>query len=355
MQRSVVFVLHIGYWLLYIIVLLVLSIFLKNDYQLTSIAGFGVAKFMMAVAVIPAAMMFYISYTFLFREFLRKKHIFFLFAAGVTIVCISSLTGVLMIPVFFGGTIEKGLPMIMQDVGLNSDLPKIMLIPLNTAINGVIGLVMRGFITWYEEIRLKEDLDRKNYEMELALVKSQLSPHFLFNTINNIDVLIEKDAKKASVYLNKLSDIMRFMLYETKTEEIFLTDELTYIDKYIDLQKIRTSNPNYVQFGVYGDPSGITIAPMLFIPFIENAFKYAENKKIENAIKIRVVIVKDRIGFDCENVFDESSPLRPEPGGLGNDLIQKRLMLLYPGMHSLEISSKENVYKVTLILYNNAN
>jgi sensor histidine kinase YesM len=244
--------------------------------------------------------------------------------------------------------------MIIRDVGLNSDLPKIMLIPLNAAINGVIGLVMKGFITWYEEIKLKEDLDHKNYEMELALVKSQISPHFLFNTINNIDVLIEKDAKKASVYLNKLSDIMRFMLYETKTEEIFLTEELTYIEKYIDLQKIRTSNPNYVHFQVYGDPEDVTIAPMLFIPFIENAFKYAENKKVENAIKIRVVIVKDRIGFDCENVFSDETEGRPEPGGLGNDLIRRRLMLLYPRTHSLEITNLNNVYKVTLILYNHA-
>jgi two-component system LytT family sensor kinase len=354
MKKSVVFVLHIGYWLLYLIVLLVLSIFLKNDYQLTSLAGFGIAKFMLAVAVIPAMMMFYLSYTFLFFEFLRKKHIFFLFAAGIAIVCISSLTGILIIPLLFGAKFEPGVPSIMKDVELNTDLAKIMLIPLNTGINGVIGLVMKGFITWYEEIKLKEDLNRKNYQMELALVKSQISPHFLFNTINNIDVLIEKDAGKASLYLNKLSDIMRFMLYETKTEEIWLTEELAYIEKYIDLQRIRTTNPDYVKFSVYGDPANITIAPMLFIPFIENAFKYAEHKKQENAIRIRVVIVKDRIGFDCENMFSENPENRPEPGGLGNELIQKRLALLYPGTHSLEITNQNNIYKVTLILYNYA-
>jgi len=355
MKKSVVFVLHIGYWLLYLIVLLVLSIFLKNDYQLTLLAGFGIAKFMLAVAVIPAMLMFYLSYTFLFAEFLRKKHIFFLFAAGITIVCISSLTGILIIPLLFGAKFDPGIPFIMKDVELNSDLAKIMLIPLNTAINGVIGLVMKGFITWYEEIKLKEDMNRKNYEMELALVKSQISPHFLFNTINNIDVLIEKDARKASEYLNKLSDIMRFMLYETKTEEIWLTEELAYIEKYIELQKIRTTNPDYVKFEVYGAPADITIAPMLFIPFIENAFKYAEPRKHENAIKIRVVIVKGRIGFDCENMFSEAPELRPEPGGLGNELIRRRLALLYPGTHSLEITDQNNIYKVTLILYSHAN
>ena len=85
-------------------------------------------------------------------------------------------------------------------------------------IAGVIALVIRGFITWVDEIKLKDELKQKNHETELALVKSQLDPHFLFNTLNNIDVLILKDQKVASEYLNKLSDIMRFMLFETKAD-----------------------------------------------------------------------------------------------------------------------------------------
>ena len=87
-----------------------------------------------------------------------------------------------------------------------------------------------------------------------------MDPHFLFNTINNIDVLILKNATKASNYLNKLSDIMRFMLFETKTDKILLSKEIEYIDKYIALQKIRTANSNYVNFRVKGIPNGKTIA-----------------------------------------------------------------------------------------------
>ncbi len=120
--------------------------------------------------------------------------------------------------------------------------------------------------------------------MELALVKSQINPHFLFNTINNIDVLISKDAERASAYLNKLSDIMRFMLYETKPAKIPLPKELTYIEKFIELQKIRTTNEHYVNYSIKGDTANFMIPPMLLISFIENAFKYADNKKVENAI-----------------------------------------------------------------------
>ena len=96
------------------------------------------------------------------------------------------------------------------------------------------------------------------------------------------------------------------------------------------------------------------IAPMLFIPFIENAFKYAENKKLENAISIRIAIDKDKVTFECNNDYGNISKVNPDQSGLGNELIQKRLMLLYPDKHSLEVTDKNNIYKVKLILYNNA-
>jgi LytS/YehU family sensor histidine kinase len=216
-----------------------------------------------------------------------------------------------------------------------------------------MGLVLQGFISWYADIKLKEALSKKNHEMELALVKSQINPHFLFNTINNIDVLIQKDAVKASAYLNKLSDIMRFMLYETKTEKIPLAQELEYIEKYIDLQKIRTSNLNYVNYNLQGDAGSLMIAPILFIPFIENAFKHSENKKIDNAININVVIENGKIIFDCENSYSTDTQTKLGHSGLGNELIQKRLNLLYPEKHTLAISDENKIYKVKLIINGN--
>jgi two-component system LytT family sensor kinase len=217
-------------------------------------------------------------------------------------------------------------------------------------INGILGLVMKGFITWCGEIKLKEELNRKNYEMELALMKAQINPHFLFNTINNIDGLIRVDSDKASDYLNKLSDIMRFMLYETKTERIPLVKELSYIEKYIELQKIRTTNQDFVKYEVNGDPETLQIESMLFIPFIENAFKHTEDKKIENAIKIYFLIEKDKITFECENKYSEEIQLKPEYGGLGNELIEKRLLLLYKDKHTFKIENTNGLYKVKLTL-----
>jgi two-component system LytT family sensor kinase len=212
-------------------------------------------------------------------------------------------------------------------------------------------LILRGFVDWYANIKLIEDLRKKNYETELALVKSQISPHFLFNTLNNIDVLIAKDATKASEYLNKLSDIMRFMLYETKTENIPMTKELSYIEKYIDLQKIRSANPDYVNYRVVGRPSPqLSIPPMLFIPFIENAFKHTESNKAESTIKINIEIEKDKIIFLCQNSYKKANEAHVGDNGLGNGLIKRRLDLLYPNNHTLVVDHGPDTYKVTLII-----
>ncbi len=189
---------------------------------------------------------------------------------------------------------------------------------------------------------------KKNFDVEMALIKSQIDPHFLFNTINNIDILIEKDASKASSYLNKLSDIMRFMLYETKTDKIPLQKEWAYVEKYIELQKIRIANPNAVVYGLEGSVENVTIAPMIFIPFVENAFKYSESIKADKAIFIKIKVEKNNIAFECNNHFSNDAFAKKEFSGLGNDLITKRLSLMYGDKHTLQISNENDLYKVKL-------
>lgn len=302
---------------------------------------------LLVFSVLPGLIGFYSFYLVLFNRFLQQKKIGLLFLSGVTVCIISgTIVSVILSSVY-------GLAGIYT-TAWEEAITIIIFLSLLTLVHGIIGLVMKGFITWYSEIKLKEDLNKKNYEMELALVKSQINPHFLFNTINNIDVLIEKDAVKASLYLNKLSDIMRFMLYETKTEQIPLSKELTYIEKYIDLQKIRTSNLDFVHYSVSGNINSILIEPMLFIPFIENAFKHAESKKKEQAIDVIFEIEENRITFECRNKYSLVGGQKLDYCGLGNELIKKRLQLLYPNKHELQITTLNEIYKVVLIIYNHA-
>lgn len=351
MKKSAVAVIHIIYWggyaLLLVFIYSLLTMVSGNRTPPGAVVLY--TKMILGFGIVPGITSFYFSYFFLFTKFLSKKKILLLCIYGLLGCVFCGLLGEITLSVMLGGVGDN-----RHDVFFPNDEPTEMLIALVLTtfvafVNVIIGLVTRGFITAYGDIKLKEDLNKKNYEMELALVKSQINPHFLFNTINNIDVLIEKDAVKASAYLNKLSDIMRFMLYETKTEHIPLSTELTYIEKYIDLQKIRTANEHYVSYMLNGNPGGVFIAPMLFIPFIENAFKHAENKRTGTAIRIRVSIEQEMIIFECENSYVEK-PEMPGQSGLGNGLIKKRIELLYPGKHTLEITDKENVYGIKLSL-----
>ena len=199
------------------------------------------------------------------------------------------------------------------------------------------------------EKRDKGILEKKNIQLELDLLKSTINPHFLFNTLNNIDILIDKDSQKASNYLKKLSNILRFMLNSSKNDFIPLETEIDFIKQYIELQKIRTSNPGFIKINVKGIIKNWKIAPMLFVPFVENAFKYSSNKKIKNAINIIVNTTSESITFTCINAISgKESDVKKN--GLGINLIKQRLNLIYQGKYQLNIEPNSNEYKVSLII-----
>jgi LytS/YehU family sensor histidine kinase len=294
---------------------------------------------MLGFAFVPGIIVFYACYSMLFGKYLASRKIL-KFILSVFCVAIPSVILGELIMYFLTG------PMVSWTTGTMISMGFVML--LNALLNGAIAIGMKSVIHWYGDIRLKEDLKQKNYEMELALVKAQLNPHFLFNTINNIDVLIMQDAQKASQYLNQLSDMMRFMLYETKTQLVTLENELSYIEKYISLQRIRTNNPDYIHYSRKGDTANHKIAPMLFIPFIENAFKHSVQRKEQNVIDIQFMIDEDHIEFTCRNNYILQRPSEEGYNGLGNELIEKRLQLLFKKKYSLQINDAENWYTVHL-------
>lgn len=351
MKKSVVALLHLGYWLVFIL-LISFIVWAFSLPEINKDHSIPIGKIIFGFIVfigIPGMVAFYSFYTFLFTKYFIRKKVFKLIIFGIIASIVSGIIGTIILYTMMILRSGKGEAI--------TDLPSFaisltIIISISSLLNGVIGLVMRGFISSYNDITLKEELNKKNYEMELTLIKNQINPHFLFNTINNIDILIQKDAIKASEYLNKLSDIMRFMLYETKADKIELSKELTYIEKYIELQKIRSSNPTYVNYISEGNANNLLIEPMLFIPFIENAFKHTENKSLENAINIKIIIHKEMIIFECENKFTVNSQNKSEQNGLGNGLIEKRLQLLYPTNHTLQITTNDNLYKVKLTLNN---
>ena len=215
---------------------------------------------------------------------------------------------------------------------------------------GIFAAVVKGIILWLLDISEKRALQKRQLESEnaLLLLKAQLNPHFLFNSLNNIDILIEESPKIASEYLKKLSDILRYVLYETKEDETTLAREIDLIRNYIDLQKIRTANVTYVDFEVTGEVDDQKIVPMIFLPFIENAFKFSKNKSVEHAIVIRFEVNKDFVLMHCKNYYEAHHLNVIKNEGLGIETIRQRLNLLYPRKHVLTIEALENWFTVSL-------
>lgn len=348
MKKSFVVLIHVGFWTCYfILVFIALGLYYRSNHSLFHVMN--ALKSILLFAFIPSCISYFLYYFLLFPQYLQQKKILLSIIYGILISAGAALIGYILIRYF----IESGRIIDMDQGGKNGRSTAVRVIIVMTFIGmvcGIVALVIKGFITWFNEIKLKEALKEKNHEMELALIKSQLDPHLLFNTINNIDALILKDTVAASDYLNKLSDIMRFMLYETKPDQILLSKEIEYIEKYIALQKIRTANSNYVHFTITGNADGKQIAPMIFIPFIENAFKHTNNKKLENAISIDISVKTREIQFRCENKFDSKPSVQRPDSGLGNQLIQKRLNLIYPEKHILQVVKTDDLYSINLTI-----
>lgn len=351
MKKSFVILLHIGFWACYfLLIFIVLAIYSKSGHAAGSHNRVMTALYsILLFAFIPSVISYFLYYFFLFPRYLQQKKIILAILFGLLISVVASILAYMLHRYF----IESGQLADMDQGGKNGRSTALRTITVMTfigALCGTVALVIKGFITWFNEIKLKQVLREKNYEMEMALVKSQLDPHLLFNTINNIDALILKDSIAASDYLNKLSDIMRFILYETKGDKISLGKEIEYIDKYIALQKIRTANENYVHFEVIGSPGSKMIAPMVFIPFIENAFKHTNNKKLVNAISVRILIKDETVQLVCENKFDPKVAVQQTIGGLGNNLIKKRLDLIYAGNYTLDVHKTDDQYSINLTI-----
>jgi len=230
------------------------------------------------------------------------------------------------------------------------------IIPLSSIFLWIIlGCLFRFFIDWFQKRNNILLLEKGNAESKLALLRTQINPHFLFNTLHNIDALIKDYPDKASISIIKLSDIMRYMLQDSKLNEVSMEKELEYIENYLSLERLRIKNEKFLNFTISGKYQGKLIASMLLIPFIENAFKHSVDSENENGIIISFIFEKDILTFVCENKFYELDVDKDKTHGIGLETVKKRLNILYPHKHKLNIVKDSSFFKVKLELVLNDN
>jgi len=293
---------------------------------------------------------FYLFYLILVPVFLNKKKLpeFFLFAFIV----------VLLMP-FFGYTIlffsraifEGTFHNFYHDYSIKMHMSGFY--PVVTA--AVFGSFFSVIISWFTIMNQKAEIEKQKLTSELELLKSKLNPHFLFNTLNNIDSLIQSNTEAASAALLRLSDMMRYLTYETSSEFVELKREVDYIRNYIELNRIRIKTPEDIKLEIAGDLD-LKISPALFVPLVENAFKFADYRSRKPFINIQLSTSNGIISFNISNIYRKySNNSELSDSGFGIINLRKRLDLVYPGRHQLTINKDELQYDVKLKIDTNAN
>lgn len=217
------------------------------------------------------------------------------------------------------------------------------------------GIAFKLMELWYNTHIKQRDLKAQNDANELALLRAQINPHFLFNTLNNINSFIQREPDKASFGVIKLSEIMRYMLYKSDTDKVFLKDEIGHINNYIELQKLRIKETGFVVFNIYGNYNNVSIPPMLFMPFVENAFKHGRKRDVSPGITINLNILKNSIEFSVINYIKEGDKIDNTKGGFGLKNIKRRLELLFGNNYDLKTTVDDAKFIVELKLMINEN
>ncbi len=211
-----------------------------------------------------------------------------------------------------------------------------------------IGICISVIQLWLDTERIKDKAENEKNITELSFLKSQVNPHFFFNTLNNIYSLAVIQSNKTADAVLKLSHIMRYILTETQSDFVALENEINFIQNYIDLQSVRLTDKVSVYFKIDGYIKDKQIAPLLFIPLVENAFKYGVSTKEKTEIKIELNVEEKKITLSVSNNIVQQENIIQETTGIGIQNVKRRLTLLYPDKYDLKIETIENNFLANL-------
>ncbi|MBD2700201.1 histidine kinase [Spirosoma sp. BT702] len=204
---------------------------------------------------------------------------------------------------------------------------------------------------WYLKQEAYQQIDREKLQAELQLLKSQIHPHFLFNTLNNLYALTLHKSDRSPAIVLKLSELLSYMLYECNATEVPLQKEIAFMRNYIGLEQLRYGERLDMSVNITGEYGNKQIAPLLLVPFLENAFKHGASEQLEQAwmhidLSVQDNMLKFKVINSCELADYGDAPL----GGIGLQNVTKRLQLLYPNRHEQRIVTEQETFMVTLTL-----
>jgi LytS/YehU family sensor histidine kinase len=276
----------------------------------------------------------YVTIYWLIPAFLIRKNYFtfsafFLLLAALTIFLNQSVSYFIYFPLFFP-----------EKAGMHGFFEVnywIMLVSTYTVVAVAAGIKVTKL--WFKSQQDRINLMNQNMKSELMLLKSQINPHFLFNTLNNIDSLIHTQPSKASESIVRLSEILRYVTYDNQQDFVPIDKEEEYLRSYIELNALRFGQ-NYISYTADLQTAGRMIAPMLLIPLVENAIKHGDKKNGLPAVSIHLKVV-EHIEFLVVNSIASAENNKDQTGGIGLLNLKRRLELLYPDKYRLEVKTVE--------------
>lgn len=270
---------------------------------------------------------------------------------------IASLLLFLFLPKYIAGLIASPeiRPLLNPDNSKNSGRPRIrrkgIVDTYNIAIFFLVftvGTCIAVIQRWLKTEETRKETESQKLSTELSFLKSQINPHFFFNTLNNIYSLAIVRSDKTAPAVMKLSSIMRYILTETTQNLVPLQNEVDFIHNYIELQQVRLTEKTKVIFQSEGQIENKLVAPLIFIPFVENAFKYGISTKHESTIDIQLKVFENKLELTVKNYIVPSESNMLENTGIGINNVKRRLELMYPGKHILSYHATDNYYYVHL-------
>ncbi|MCK9205083.1 MAG: histidine kinase [Bacteroidales bacterium] len=330
---------HVIFWIVSIVLFTVVLFYTRGDFNISDIditlaTNILVTIFFLAVSV-------YINLLWLIPAFFnRQRYGLFLLLETANIFLFIILNFV--VSYFFEG---EQHPNFFSEV-----IAELILVLIFLVVSTLFKLMRDSVKMQGVELRMKE-VEKQKIEAELRALKAQINPHFFFNTLNSLYSLTLDKSEKAPELILKLSDLMRYLIYESKDDQVAIGKQLGFLQSYIYLERLRTDESLTLTFDIKGENFQNKTEPLLYIAFIENAFKHgAKSRGSHPFIHITFNLERtDRVGFFIEN-NKEPQPQDQSHGGIGLVNVKKRLELLYPEKHTLIIHDADNLYSADLTL-----
>ena len=322
--------------------MLFLVVFTENGHPKT-IDHIYTGSFLTTI-IVPVLVNFYMLIPLLLK---KEKYLFYVIAFVLNIVVFAQLN------IWF---FEHFIDYVFQEYYFISYHSNIALFTIFAVFLTVTTLIKLSVDWFYFNSHENRELKIRNQHIQtqLSALRSQINPHFLFNSLNVIYALAIENKAETKDAIVQLSDILRYVIYDSNTERVALKDEIALLKNYIEFQQFRHQQTENITFNCTIDDENYAIHPMLLLPLVENSFKYGIKGDINNTfIRINLTQQHDEFSFDIENNYNEQLLETNGHSGLGLENIKKNLEIVYPNNHGFNISKTKDTFRVTLKLYNN--